>query len=150
MKNSIGTSVILTIFGESHGNAIGAILDGMPPGIEINENFISHQMLKRKGQNNISTTRREDDKCELLSGVFNGKTTGTPITFMIKNNNQHSEDYSETKLLARPGHADYTAQCKYHGFQDYRGGGHFSGRITAGIVSAGAVCISTLKKKKYM
>lgn len=147
MKNSIGNSVILTIFGESHGKSIGAILDGMAPGVAVDESFIASQMNKRKGQNNLSTARREGDEVKIASGVFEGKTTGTPIAFIIDNADQHSKDYSKTKDLARPGHADYTAQCKYHGFQDYRGGGHFSGRITAGIVAAGAVCLSALKEK---
>lgn len=147
MKNTIGNSMTLTLFGESHGKAIGAVLDGVPSGIEIDEDFIASQMEKRKGINSISTSRREGDEVKILSGVFEKRTTGTPICFMIENADTKSKDYSKTKDLARPGHADYTAQMRYDGFQDYRGGGHFSGRITAPIVAAGAVAISMLEKK---
>lgn len=147
MKNTFGQSIAVTIFGESHGEAIGAVLDGFAPGIDVDEEFIASQLAKRQGQNNVSTARRESDKCQIVSGVFEGKTTGTPICMIIHNENTKSKDYSETKDLARPGHADYTAFCKYHGFQDYRGGGHFSGRITAPIVAAGSLAIKALEKK---
>lgn len=147
MKNTFGNNISITLFGESHGEAIGCVLDGIAPGIEVDEEFIASQMEKRKGINSISTPRRETDKVRILSGVFEGKTTGTPIALMIENQSQHSKDYSDIKDLARPSHADYTAQCKYGGFQDYRGGGHFSGRITAPIVAAGAICIKALEKK---
>ena len=109
MKNSFGQSISITLFGESHGNAIGIIIDGLAPGITVDEAYIASQLEKRKGAGNISTKRREDDKVKILSGVFNGKTTGTPMTMIIENENQHSKDYSLTKDLARPGHADYTA-----------------------------------------
>lgn len=147
MKNTFGTNVAVTIFGESHGAAIGAVIDGLAPGIEVDEAFIASQLQKRKGANSISTARREKDECRILSGVFEGKTTGTPICVIIENEDQKSKDYSQTKDLARPGHADYTAFLKYHGFQDYRGGGHFSGRITAGLVAVGAIAIKALEKK---
>ncbi len=147
MKNTFGNNISITLFGESHGAAIGCVLDGIAPGIEVDEAFIACQMEKRKGINSISTPRRETDKVKILSGVFEGKTTGTPIAFVIENASQHSKDYSDTKDLARPSHADYTAQCKYGGYQDYRGGGHFSGRITAPIVAAGAVCLKALENK---
>ena len=147
MKNSIGNSLILTIFGESHGAAVGAVLDGMAPGVEVDEDFIKLQMGLRKASGEISTSRIEGDEVEILSGVFNGKTTGAPIAFLIRNNNTKSSDYEKTRALMRPGHADYTANCKYHGFEDYRGGGHFSGRITAGIVAAGSIVIEALRKK---
>ena len=147
MKNTFGNNISITLFGESHGEAIGCVLDGIAPGVEVDEDFIVAQMEKRKGINSISTPRREADKVRILSGVFEGKTTGTPIALMIENQTQHSKDYSATKDLARPSHADYTAQCKYHGYQDYRGGGHFSGRITAPLVAAGAICIKALEKK---
>lgn len=147
MKNSFGQSVAVTIFGESHGAAIGAVIDGLAPGIEVDESFIASQLEKRKGPNNVSTARREKDACRILSGVFEGKTTGTPICVMIENEEQKSKDYSKSKDLARPGHADFTAFCKYHGFQDYRGGGHFSGRITAPLVAVGAIAIKALEKK---
>ncbi len=147
MKNTFGESVSVTIFGESHGTMIGAVLDGLAPGITVDEDFIAAQMDLRRSAGAISTARREADKVRIVSGVFNGKTTGTPITFIIENEDTRSKDYGELAYKARPGHADYTAQMKYHGFQDFRGGGHFSGRITAGIVAAGAVAISALEKK---
>ena len=147
MKNTFGNNIGITLFGESHGEAIGCVLDGIAPGIEVDEDFIALQMEKRKGISSISTPRREADRVRILSGVFEGKTTGTPIAIMIENQSQHSKDYSATKDLARPSHADFTAQCKYGGFQDYRGGGHFSGRITAPIVAAGAICLKALSKK---
>ncbi len=147
MKNTIGESVSLTLFGESHGEAIGAVLDGLAPGIPVDEEFITEQMLLRRSVSSLSTPRAEPDKVRIVSGVFEGKTTGTPITFIIENTDTRSGDYSQLATLVRPGHADYTARAKYHGFSDYRGGGHFSGRITAPIVAAGAVAISALKRK---
>ena len=147
MKNTIGNSLTITLFGESHGKMIGAVVDGMPSGVEVDEEFIASQMEKRKGINSISTARREADEVKIVSGVFEGRTTGTPICFMIENADTKSKDYSLTKDLARPGHADYTAEMRYDGFQDYRGGGHFSGRLTAPIVAAGAVAIKMLKSK---
>ena len=147
LKNTFGSSVSVTIFGESHGTAIGAVLDGLAPGVPVDEEFIAHQMDLRKAVGSISTARHEADKVRIVSGVFNGRTTGTPITFIIENQDQHSRDYGELAYKARPGHADYTAMMKYHGQQDFRGGGHFSGRITAGLVAAGAVAISALKAK---
>ncbi len=147
LKNTFGTKIAVTIFGESHGKAIGAVLDGMPPGITVDESFIARQMSLRKAVGAISTARKEADEVKILSGVFNGKTTGTPITFMIENQDQRSRDYGELAYKARPGHADYAAEVKYGGFQDFRGGGHFSGRITAGLVAAGAVAISALREK---
>ncbi len=147
MKNVFGNNLTLTLFGESHGAAIGAVLDGLPSGVGVDEEFISSQMEKRKGINAISTKRREADKVKVLSGVFEGKTTGTPICFMIENGDTKSKDYTKTANFARPGHADYTAEMRYGGFQDYRGGGHFSGRITAPIVAAGALALSMLKSR---
>ena len=147
MKNSFGSSVILTLFGESHGIGIGAVLDGLAPGITVDEDFIRSQLSLRRPVGDISTPRAEPDNFVIESGVFGGKTTGTPICIVIPNVNTRSKDYSELRSKARPGHADYAAYTKYHGFEDYRGGGHFSGRITAGIVAAGAVAISALKNK---
>ncbi len=147
MKNTFGTSVAITLFGESHGPAIGAVLDGIAPGIPVDEDFIAHQMQKRKSVSALSTPRRETDAVKILSGVVNGHTTGTPITFLIENSDTRSGDYNELTEIARPGHADYTAYCKYHGYSDSRGGGHFSGRITAGLVAAGAVALSALERK---
>lgn len=147
MKNTIGTSVKLTVFGESHGNAIGALLDGVAPGIPVDTDFIDSQLSLRRPFGKISTPRVEKDNYQIVSGVFEGKTTGTPICILIPNENTASKDYSEIRSKARPGHADFTAYAKYHGFEDYRGGGHFSGRITAGIVAAGAIALTSLKNK---
>ena len=147
MKNTFGTSVSVTLFGESHGEAIGAVLDGMAPGIPIDRDFIRHQMQLRMGTPALSTARREPDEVEIISGILDGVTTGTPITLLIKNTNTRSDDYKKTEALLRPGHADLTAQCKYHGFSDPRGGGHFSGRITAGLVAAGAIATTALARR---
>ena len=147
MKNTFGNSISLTLFGESHGEAIGAVLDGLAPGIEVDHDYISSQLNKRRPAGKISTARREADGFSIVSGVFEGRTTGTPLTIIIPNTAQHSKDYSATRSLARPGHADYTAFAKYHGYEDYRGGGHFSGRVTAALVAAGAILISALEKK---
>lgn len=147
MKNTFGSGVSVTVFGESHGDAIGAVLDGMAPGIPVDPEFIAHQMDLRRSVGALSTARREPDRVRIVSGVFNGRTTGTPITFIIENSDTRSGDYGELAYKARPGHADFSAQMKYHGFQDFRGGGHFSGRITAGIVAAGAVAIGALREK---
>lgn len=147
MKNSIGSNLILTVFGESHGVSVGAVLDGLPAGIEVDNEFIKSQLSLRSPIGEISTARREEDNFIIHSGVFNGKTTGTPICITIPNQNTISKDYSKTRFDLRPGHADYTASVKYNGFEDYRGGGHFSGRVTAGIVAAGAIAIKQLSKK---
>lgn len=147
MKNSLGNSLIVSIFGESHGPYIGATLDGLAPGIEINKEFIEHQLTLRRPKGKISTKRQEADEYQIVSGAFEGRTTGTALTIIIPNSSQHSKDYSATRPLARPGHADYTAFLKYHGFEDYRGGGHFSGRITAALVAAGAIVIPALQAK---
>jgi len=147
MKNTFGSSVSVTVFGESHGEAIGAVLDGMASGIAVDEDFIAQQMKLRQSIGALSTARREADKVRIVSGVFKGRTTGTPMTFIIENQDTRSKDYGELAYKARPGHADFSAQMKYHGYQDFRGGGHFSGRITAGIVAAGAVAISALRSK---
>lgn len=147
MKNTLGHSVSLTLFGESHGEKIGVVLDGMAPGIEVDMEDILAQVELRKPHGRISTQRREADFPQIVSGVFEGKTTGTPICILMENGNTKSKDYSKTKDLARPGHADYTGFEKYHGFGDYRGGGHFSGRLTAPIVAAGAIARKALEKK---
>lgn len=147
MKNIFGTSVAVTLFGESHGEYIGATIDGLAPGIEIHHEYISHMLTQRRPAGKISTPRKEKDEYKIVSGVVNGKTTGTPITILIPNENVKSGDYAQMKTVARPSHADYTADCKYHGFQDSRGGGHFSGRITAALVAAGAICKCALEQK---
>lgn len=147
MKNTIGNHVAVTLFGESHGAGLGAVMDGLAPGITVDTEYIAKQLELRKPHGTISTQRKEADEVKILSGVFEGKTTGTPISLVIENQSQHSKDYSKTKDLARPGHADFTANEKYHGFQDYRGGGHFSGRITAALVAAGAIAKKALEGK---
>ena len=147
MKNTFGNSIAITIFGESHGEYIGAVLDGMTPGVEINEEYIRHMLLLRRPDGKISTPRKEKDEFKIVSGVLGGKATGTPITILIPNENVKSGDYSQMRTVARPSHADFTAECKYHGFQDSRGGGHFSGRITAALVAAGAICRYALEQK---
>ncbi len=147
MKNTFGNSVAITLFGESHGEYIGAVLDGLAPGIKIDREYIEHMLTLRRPDGKISTPRKEKDEFRIVSGVINGRTTGTPVTILIPNENTNSSDYAELKTIARPSHADYTAQCKYHGFQDSRGGGHFSGRITAALVAAGAICKSALEQK---
>lgn len=147
MKNTFGNSVAVTIFGESHGEYIGAVIDGLASGIDVNEEYINHMLYLRRPDGKISTPRKEKDDFKIVSGVVNSKTTGTPITILIPNENVKSADYSQMTTIARPSHADYTAQCKYHGFQDSRGGGHFSGRITAALVAAGAICKYALEQK---
>ncbi len=147
MKNTFGNNFTVSVFGESHGKSIGAFIDGIAPGIEVNEDFIRHQLSLRRPSGKISTARSEADPFEIQSGVFEGKTTGTPICIVIPNGDTKSKDYSEIKDKARPSHADYTAHCKYGGFEDYRGGGHQSGRITAAIVAAAALVIPALNKK---
>ena len=146
MKNTFGSSVAVTVFGESHGEAIGAVIDGIAPGIRIDYEYLDAQLSRRRPASSIDTARQEKDKYSIVSGVFNGYTTGTPIAIVIPNEDTRSKDYSKTKDIARPSHADYTAFCKYHGYEDYRGGGHFSGRITAAIVAAGAICQMALDK----
>ena len=147
MKNSFGNSVSVTIFGESHGSEIGVVLDGLAPGIKVSEEEIAQKLLLRRPAGSISTKRVEPDHFRIVSGVFNGCTTGTPVCILIPNENTRSRDYKDSRALARPGHADYTAYCKYHGFEDYRGGGHFSGRITAALVAAGSIALSALEGK---
>ncbi len=145
MKNTFGQSVAVTLFGESHGEMIGAIIDGLAPGIAVDEDFIRHQLSLRRPQGKISTARVEADEFSIVSGVFEGKTTGTPLCILIPNTNTRSGDY--TPNIPRPGHADFAAECKYNGNQDPRGGGHFSGRITAALVAVGAIAISALRQK---
>ncbi len=137
--NSFGTLFRITVYGESHGKAIGVIIDGMPAGIKIDSESIFLDMQKRKPSQMGSTPRKEDDEVNIMSGVFNGYSTGAPIHLMIENHNVKSSDYDELKAHPRPGHADFVAEKKYRGFQDHRGGGHFSGRLTAAIVAAGSI-----------
>lgn len=140
MSNSIGKMFTVTSFGESHGSLVGVIVDGCPPGLPITEEEIQKEVDRRKPGGSIaSTSRAEEDKVEILSGIYNGKTTGAPLCLVIWNKDTDSGQYEKTRALLRPGHADYTAWVKYGGLNDYRGGGRFSGRITAGFVMAGAV-----------
>lgn len=143
-KHNIG----LSIFGESHGESVGITISGLKPGLLLNKSFIQSELNRRKpGQSDLTTPRKEADKFEIISGEFEGHTTGAPLTMLIRNTNKKSSDYDHLKNRLRPGHADYTAKEKYKGFTDYRGSGHFSGRITAGLVFAGAVAKSVLKEK---
>lgn len=147
MKNNFGTNISWTLFGESHGPAIGITLDGLPAGFKIDEKQIKADMDKRKAAGKISTQRHEADEVHIISGYYNGYTTGTALTIIIENQNTKSKDYSVFHGRLRPGHADYTAFEKYNGYQDYRGGGHFSGRLTACIVAAGSICRQILKEQ---
>ena len=147
MKNTFGNKLSFTIFGESHGKEIGIVLDGLKSGIKIDEAFIDHQLSLRRPYGKLGTARVENDPYRIVSGAFNGYTTGTPLTIMIPNENTKSSDYSDTRFLARPSHADYTAHIKYNGYEDYRGGGHFSGRITAALVAGAAIVIPALKEE---
>ncbi len=142
MKNTFGNSITVTIFGESHGPAVGVVIDGLTPGLPVEKEEIEKMLSRRRPSSSIDTSRKENDHFEILSGVFNGNATGTPICITIPNENTRSGDYSYG--LARPSHADYSAFCKYSGFEDYRGGGHFSGRITAALVAAGGILLPAL------
>lgn len=137
-----------TIFGESHGPAIGVVLEHVPSGIVVDMDFIRAEMARRApGKSPMSTARREADEPHILSGVFEGKTTGTPLCAVIENTDTRSKDYAKLKDLPRPGHADYSGHVRYEGYNDYRGGGHFSGRLTAPLVFAGALAKLILKEK---
>ena len=145
--NSFGSSFIVTTFGESHGVALGCIVDGCPPGLELCEEDIQKELDKRKpGSSKYTTQRKEDDKVEILSGVFEGKTTGTPIGLLIRNKDQKSKDYDQLKDVFRPSHADYVYSKKY-GIRDHRGGGRSSARETAMRVAAGAIAKKYLSEK---
>ncbi|WP_055070307.1 chorismate synthase [Clostridium massiliamazoniense] len=148
MSGTWGNKIELSIFGESHGKAIGIVINGIKPGFEIDMDKIEKEMERRApGRNKMSTQRKEGDKPKILSGIFEGKTTGAPISMIIENSDTRSKDYSKLKDLMRPGHADYAGNRRYGGFNDYRGGGHFSGRITAPLVFAGALAKQLLEEK---
>lgn len=147
MKNTFGNNITLTIFGESHGSSVGCVIDGLPAGIPVDNGNINKLLDLRRPSGAISTSRREADAFEIHSGVFNGYTTGTPICIIIPNKDTRSADYESISHIARPSHADYTAHIKYRGYEDPRGGGHFSGRITAALVAAGGIIIPALNKK---
>ena len=145
MSSIIGKKLKISIFGQSHSEGIGVVIDGLPAGIEIDMEEINNFMQRRApGNADFSTKRKEADEVDFLSGIFNGKTCGAPLCAIIKNTNTRSGDYDNLKTVPRPSHADYTAHIKYGGFQDYTGGGHFSGRLTAPLCIAGAVCKKVL------
>ena len=145
MSNTIGRLYRVTSFGESHGRCVGVVVDGCPAGHTFDLEHVQAELDRRRpGQSGVSTTRREEDKVEVLSGVFNGVTTGAPVCMLIWNRDIDSTRYEELRWTPRPGHADYTAEKRYGGHQDYRGGGRFSGRVTAGYVMAGALAKQVL------
>ena len=143
--NTFGTLFRVHIFGESHGPSVGVIIDGCKPGLALHEIDFETDLGRRQGGNLKGTTpRKEDDIPIFLSGIFNDRTTGSPITIVFENKNARSTDYEKQRAIPRPGHADFVAHYKYNGFEDYRGGGHFSGRLTTGIVAAGVVAKKSL------
>ena len=146
--NSIGRRLVLTSIGESHGRCIGTILDGCPAGLDLNEKDIQKMLdLRKPGQSLVSTQRKEDDKVEIISGTFRGSTTGAPITMIIWNKDQKSTDYEKLRTDMRPGHSDYPAYVKYKKYNDHRGGGRFSGRLTATHVMGGAIARKLIKEQ---
>lgn len=147
MKNSFGNNVILTLFGESHGPEIGCVIDGLRPGLRVEEEAIAFQLALRRPAGALSTARVEPDPFRIVSGVYQGRSTGTPLCILIPNQNIRSGDYVNLTNTPRPGHADYTGFVKYRGFADPRGGGHFSGRLTAPLVAAGAIFLAALRER---
>lgn len=147
MGANFGKNYRISLFGESHGTALGVNIDGIPAGTELDLEFISQEMKRRApGRSKLTTPRVEKDEFEILSGFFDGRTTGTPLAMIVRNSNQRSKDYSELKRKPRPGHADWSGFNRYNGFNDIRGSGHFSGRITASLVFAGAIAKQILKE----
>ena len=147
MKNTFGNNLHITLGGESHGEALFAVLDGLRPGTVIDEGYIASRLSLRRPSGNISTPRKEADDFKIISGVYAGRATGTPLCIVIPNTAKKSGDYEETRYLPRPSPADYSAFLKYGGFQDHRGGGHFSGRVTAALVAAGAIAQLALEEE---
>lgn len=147
MNNTFGTRVTLTLFGESHGPEIGCVIDGLRPGLKVDEDWIAHRLALRRPAGAIATARVEPDPFRIVSGVYQGRTTGTPICILIPNTQAKSGDYVNLSNTPRPGHADYTGAVKYHGYNDPRGGGHFSGRLTAPLVAAGAIFLAALAER---
>ena len=147
MSSQIGNKLKVSVFGESHGRGIGAVIDGFPPGVSIDMERLAHFMDRRRpGKDKTSTPRKESDRPEIVSGILDGVTCGTPISAVIVNMDQHSGDYANVAREARPGHADYTGFVRYRGYNDVRGGGHFSGRLTAPLVFAGGLCMQYLER----
>ena len=147
MNNTFGTKISVTIFGESHGPAIGCVVDGLQAGLPVDTAVIDRCLAMRRPQGAISTARREADRYTIESGVYEGRTTGTPVCIVIPNEDTRSADYEKLASVARPSHADYAAFVRYNGANDTRGGGHFSGRITAAVVAAGALLLPALQAK---
>jgi len=148
MSGVWGENLKISLFGESHGPGLGIVVNGLPAGIKLNLEYIRRELERRApGRSELTTSRREADKFEIVSGYFRGKTTGAPLCFLIRNQDRESADYEKNKELMRPGHADYPARIKYAGFNDYRGGGHFSGRLTAPLVLAGAIAEQILEAR---
>lgn len=150
MSSIYSKNLKISLFGESHGEMIGVTIDGICPGIKIDFDFINSELNRRKSVNSLSTPRKEKDEYKVISGIFNGYTTGTPITFLMENMDVDSSKYEIIKNTPRPSHADYANELKYLGFQDYRGGGHSSGRLTAPLVIVGAICKQILKNKNVV
>ena len=147
MGSTWGNHLKISIFGKSHGKGIGIVIDGFPAGFECDMELIKRELLRRApGQSGLATGRREEDEPVILSGLLNSATTGAPIAIMIKNSDTRSKDYEQLRSIPRPGHSDYTGQVRYRGYNDIRGGGHFSGRLTAPLTFAGALCKIFLKK----
>lgn len=147
MSSTWGNNIHLTVFGESHGPAIGVTIDNLPPGLEVDMDYIQAEIKRRAPGRALTTPRKEADVPNIVSGVLNGFTTGAPLTAIIQNTNTRSSDYEKQQVVPRPSHADYTGYVRYKGFNDVRGGGHFSGRLTAPIVFAGALLRCALEKK---
>ena len=148
MSSTWGRNIRISVFGESHGPGIGVVLDGFPAGLELDMDKLKDEMARRRpGTGKHATTRSEADQVEILSGVYNGRTNGAPLCGIIRNTDTKSGDYTDLQILPRPGHADYTGRVRYQGFNDPRGGGHFSGRLTAPLVFAGEICRQFLETR---
>lgn len=151
MGGTFGETIKMTIFGESHGESVGLVIDGLPPGVELNMGMVESEMKRRRpGKNLLSTQRQETDSFVVQSGFFEGRTTGTPLCVIIPNRDSHSGDYALLQSSMRPGHADYAGRIRYNGYNDYRGGGHFSGRLTAPLVLMGAIAQQLLAVKSII
>ena len=146
--STFGKSIIISLFGESHGPYVGITIHNFPAGIPIPEDEIKAALSRRRPKDSFSTSRQEQDNYKWVSGVFNGKTTGAPLTILLPNNDTKSKDYNQAIL--RPSHADFTANIRYDGYNDYRGGGHFSGRLTAPLVVLGVLCDQILSQKRIL